>query len=55
MTVAILGSRTLRSAAKRRHASCSVAPVAFRYERSLRPSLACFSSPESTISMDGHR
>ena len=32
-------------AAKRRLASSSVAPVAAGYERSLRPSLACFSRP----------
>src|SRR2546426_7120871 len=35
--------RTFGRAAKRRHASSSVAPVASGYERSLRPSLACFS------------
>jgi len=49
MTAAHLASRTLRLAAKRRHASSSVAPVASGYERSLRPSLACFSRPERAI------
>ena len=32
---------------KRRHAASSVAPVPFRYERSLCPCLACFSHPRS--------
>jgi hypothetical protein len=41
--------RTLRGAAKLRQAASSVAPVASGYERSLRPCLACFSRPESTI------
>ena len=45
----------LRRAAKRRHVSSSVAPVAYGYERSLRPSLACFSLPESTTSSAGDR
>jgi len=36
-------------AAKLRQAASSVAPVASGYERSLRPTLACFSRPEDTI------
>ena len=48
-------ARTLRRAAKRRHASSSVAPVAYGYDRSLRPSLACFSRPESTVYSVGDR
>jgi len=47
--------RTHRRAAKRRHASSSVAPVASSYERSLRPGLTCFSRPESTICSEGDR
>jgi hypothetical protein len=53
MTASLLAPRTLLRAAKRRHASSSVAPVAFGYERSLRPSLACFSRPEGTICKEG--
>jgi hypothetical protein len=49
MTALLLTSRGLVLAAKRRHASSSVAPVASRYERSLRPSLTCFSRPETTV------
>jgi hypothetical protein len=49
----ILTSRTLATAAKLRHASSSVASVASGYERSLRPCLASFSRPESTICSDG--
>jgi len=53
MTAALAASRTLQRAAKRRHASSSVAPVASGYEHSLRPSLACFSRLEDTICDEG--
>jgi hypothetical protein len=55
MSTPFLLSRTLRAAAKRRHASSSVAPVASGYEGSLRPSLACFSPAQSTIYSEGDR
>jgi hypothetical protein len=48
-------SRTHQRAAKLRHPSSSVAPVAFGYERALRPSLACLSRLVSTITTDGDR
>ncbi len=49
--------RTHRRAAKRRHASSSVAPVVYgvRPMYALRPSLACFSRPESTTYVEGDR
>ncbi len=53
MTVSLLASRTLRSAAKRRLAASSVAPVACGYECSLRPCHPCFSRPQSTICKEG--
>jgi len=46
-------SRTLGTAAKRRLAASSVAPVASGYERSLRACEARFSRPESTICLKG--
>jgi hypothetical protein len=46
-------SRALRRAAKLRQALSSVAPVACGYARSLRPSLARFSQPASTICSSG--
>jgi len=55
MAAPTLTARTLDAAAKRRHASSSVAPVASGYERSLRPSLACFSRPQGTICAGGDR
>ena len=48
-------SRGRSTAATRRHASSSVAPVASSYERSLRPSLACVSPPATTICNGGQR
>ena len=45
----------LVAAAKRRHASSSVAPVASGYEHSLRPSLACFSPSEAPPCTKGDR
>ncbi len=42
-------SRTLAAAATRRIASSSVAPVPFRYDRSLRPSAARVSPIQRTI------
>jgi hypothetical protein len=53
MTPALLASRTLWRAAKLRQGASSVAPVAYGYARSLRPSLARFSRPESTICKEG--
>jgi hypothetical protein len=53
MTVALLTSRTRQHAAKRRDAASSVAPVAFGYERSLRPCLARFSRLVGTICEEG--
>jgi hypothetical protein len=53
MTVALLTSRTRPHAAKLRDASSSVEPVACGYERSLRPGVACFSRPASTICGEG--
>ena len=50
-----LPSRTLMTAAKRRLAASSVAPVASSYEHSLRPCDARFSRPESTICSEGDR
>jgi hypothetical protein len=54
MTAALLTSPTLRRAAKLRQGASSVAPVAYGYVPSLRPSLACFSRPENTICEKGH-
>jgi hypothetical protein len=48
-------SRTPVAAAKLRHASSSVAPVASGYECSLRRSLACFSPARRTIHTGGGR
>ena len=45
--------RTPRATAKRRAGASSVAPVAFGYEHSLRPSITCFSHAGSTISTGG--
>jgi len=42
-------------AAKRRHAASSVARVATGYERDLRPCLACFSRPGTTIHTEGEQ
>jgi hypothetical protein len=53
MAAASVTARTLGAAAKRRHAVSSVAPVAFGYERALRPCLACFSPAESTTCAGG--
>jgi hypothetical protein len=53
--VALLTTRNRWCAAKRRQPSSSVAPVAAGYERSLRPSLACFSRPAVTICEKGDR
>jgi hypothetical protein len=47
--------RTPGATAKLRHAASSVAPVAYGYERSLRPCLACFSRPVSTRVTGGDR
>ena len=55
MTTPLLTARTLRGAAKLRDASSSGVPVAFSYERTLRPSLPCFSRPEGTICEEGDR
>jgi hypothetical protein len=55
MVLTSLTSRALDAAAKRRSASSSVAPVASGYERSLRPSGACFSRPLHTICKGGQR
>ena len=55
MTIYSLASRGLRLAANQRHAASSVAPVASGYERSLRPCLAWFSRPETTIYSIGDR
>ncbi len=55
MAIPYLPTRTLRGAAKLRQALFSVAPVACGYERALRPSLARFSRPESTICSAGDR
>jgi hypothetical protein len=61
MTTPFLASRTLRVAAKRRHASSSVAPVASGYARSREPqsgerhSLACFSPSQSATYSEGDR
>jgi hypothetical protein len=46
---------TLRGAANLRQGASSVAPVASGYERSLRPSLAWFSRPQSTRATKGDR
>ena len=48
-------SRTLRGAANLRLGASSVAPVASGYERSLRPSQAWFSRPQSTRATKGDR
>jgi hypothetical protein len=48
-------SRGRQLAAKRREAASSVAPVASGYERSLGPSLACFSRLATTIWMEDER
>jgi hypothetical protein len=40
--------RALRGVAKLRQRVSSVAPVAYGYERSLRPTLAYFSQPQSS-------
>jgi len=53
MKAALLPSRTLWRAAKRRPAASSVAPVAYGYQRSLRLCMACFSRLESTIWKQG--
>jgi len=50
-----IAARALDAAAKRRLASSSVAPVASGYERSLRPSEACFSRLQHTICNGGQR
>ena len=55
MLLSLVTARTLRLAAMRRHASSSVAPVPSRYERSLRPSLACISRPAVTICNEGEQ
>jgi RecB family exonuclease len=55
MSPALRPPRTPRRAANQRHASSSVASVASGYERSLRPSLAWFSRPVSTIRSEGGR
>jgi hypothetical protein len=55
MALAVLTSRGRRLAAMQRHASSSVASVAYGYERSLRPSLACISRPATTICENGER
>jgi hypothetical protein len=47
--------RTLRGAAKLRQAASSVAPVAYGYERSLRPFLTCFWRPQSARATAGDR
>jgi hypothetical protein len=55
MAITIRPSRTRSAAAKLRIAASSVAPVAFGYERSLRPCAACFSPAARTIWSDGDR
>jgi len=49
MATPIRPARTRIAAAKLRITASSVAPVASGYERSLRPSAACFSPAASTI------
>jgi hypothetical protein len=53
MTVTTRAARGPVRAAKLRLAASSVAPVASSYERSLRPSEACFSRPGTTIDPRG--
>ncbi len=48
-------ARTLRGAANLHQGASSVAPVASGYERSLRPSLAWFSRPQSALVTGGNR
>jgi len=48
-------ARTRIAAAKLRIAASSVAPVAYGYERSLRPCAACFSPAARTIWLEGDR
>ena len=55
MAIPFLAPRTPQTAAKRRLAVSSVAPVASGYERSLRPCEARFSRLESTICSGGNR
>ena len=58
MTASTFPSRTLMTAAERRLAAPSVAPVyayASSYQRSLRPSDARFSRPESANRAGGDR
>ena len=47
--------RTRWAPANRRQGASSVAPVASGYERSLRPSQAWFSRPQSTRATKGDR
>jgi hypothetical protein len=55
MATPFLTSRILGTPAKRRLAASSVAPVAFGYERSLRPCDARFSAAENAICLEGDR
>ena len=48
-------AQTLRGAANLHQGASSVAPVAYGYERSLRPSLAWFSRAQSVPAAGGNR